>query len=199
MGVPRSSRSRRLASHTHTEITTMSAFWTSKMATYFSRIDADKDGAITRNDFECMATRFIAANKLDAASGGVLQGKLCEIWDNFLKNVAGDAALDKTAFIAAMAKMVADPASEAALAGPLPLFFQAVDANNDGFIDAGEYGIFFDIIGIDKSLAADSFKAIDENNDGLLSADEFTTAGVQFFKSDDAASPNRLFWGPLIQ
>merc|ERR1712083_822713 len=113
-------------------------------------------------DFECMATRFIAANKLDAASGGVLQGKLCEIWDKFLKNVAGDAALDKTAFIAAMAKMVADPASEAALAGPLPLFFQAVDANNDG----------------------------------LLSADEFTTAGVQFFKSDDAASPNRLFWGP---
>merc|ERR1711981_838176 len=103
MGVPSSLHSRRRA--LYTEITVMSAFWTSKMATYFSRIDADKDGAITRNDFECMATRFITANKLDAAAGGVLQGKLCEIWDKFLKNVAGDSALDKTAFIAAMGKM----------------------------------------------------------------------------------------------
>ena len=29
-----------------------------KMRTYFARIDFDKDGSITRKDFEGMATRF---------------------------------------------------------------------------------------------------------------------------------------------
>ena len=39
------------------------------MKTYFTRIDFDKDGSITRADFEGMAKRFIEAGKLaDAAA-----------------------------------------------------------------------------------------------------------------------------------
>lgn len=34
------------------------------MRTYFERIDFDKDGAITRKDFEAMAERFIKTGEL---------------------------------------------------------------------------------------------------------------------------------------
>lgn len=42
----------------------MSDFWLKKMRTYFQRIDFDKDGAITRKDFEGMAERVIETGKL---------------------------------------------------------------------------------------------------------------------------------------
>ena len=42
----------------------MTEFWKRKMSTYFHRIDFDKDGAITRADFEGMAKRFMETGKL---------------------------------------------------------------------------------------------------------------------------------------
>lgn len=36
----------------------MSTFWEKKIDTYFERIDVDKDGIITRKDFEAMGDRF---------------------------------------------------------------------------------------------------------------------------------------------
>ena len=57
----------------------MSAFWTKKMRTYFQRIDFDKDGAITRKDFEGMAERFVSCEKLDAAKGKDLHDKLIQV------------------------------------------------------------------------------------------------------------------------
>lgn len=120
-----------------------------------------------------------------------------QVWDNFLSKVGG-TGINEATFIDAMKKLVGDPALKETLQGPLPLFFQAVDANADGFISSDEYGIFFGIIGLDKNMAPASFQAIDTNNDGLLSQDEFVTAGTDFFLSDDPACPTKLFWGPLV-
>ncbi len=97
-----------------------------------------------------------------------------------------------------MEKQVKDPSLKDTLEGPLPLFFQAVDANNDGFISADEYGDFFRILGMDPAMAPASFSAIDTDNDGLLSQDEFTQAGSKFFISEDNNDPIRFFWGPLV-
>ena len=64
-------------------------------------------------------------------------------------------------------------------------------------IDAGEYGKFFDILGLDPKMAPATFKAIDNNNDGLLSEQEFKEAGMAFFSLQDDSSPAKVFWGPL--
>merc|ERR1711868_216926 len=90
----------------------MSAHWLQKMRTYFERIDFDKDGAITRADFEGMASRFAKDGALDAGKAADLMTTLTGVWDTYLK---------------------------ATLEGPLPLFFHAVDRNNDGQIDQKEY------------------------------------------------------------
>jgi len=168
------------------------------MKTYFNRIDFDKDGSITRKDFEGMGERFVEVDKLDAAAGQVLKSKLVEIWDKYISAVGGGDGITESKFIEAMGTLVKDPSMKETLAGPLPCFFQAVDANNDGFIDSAEFGIFFRIFGLDDAMAPASFQAIDTNNDGLLSKDEFVTAGTDFFISEDAACPTKLFWGPLV-
>jgi len=176
----------------------MSDFWIRKMKTYFNRIDFDKDGSITRKDFEGMGARFVEADKLDAAAGETMKGKLVEIWDKYISAVGGGDGITEKSFIDAMGKLVKDPSMKATLAGPLPLFFQAVDANNDGMIDSNEFGIFFRIFGLDENMAPASFQAIDTNNDGLLSLEEFVEAGTDFFISEDAAAPTKLFWGPMV-
>jgi len=168
------------------------------MRTYFSRIDFDKDGSITQKDFEAMASRFIESEKLDAKRGQDLKAKLLQIWDKHLKAVAGDKSLTQPLFIDAMKKQVKDKELKATLAGPLPIFFYAVDANGDGMIQGEEFALFFQILGLDPKMATDSFKAIDTNNDGQLSLEEFVHAGTDFFTSEDEKCPSKLFWGPLV-
>jgi len=174
----------------------MSDFWLQKMRTYFDRIDFDKDGSITRKDFEGMAARF--SEKLDAAKAQALTTNITAVWDKYLQTVGGGDAIAKEPFIQAMKNLVKDPASKATLEGPLPLFFRAVDTNNDGMIDQAEFANFFAILGLDTAMAPATFQAIDLNADGQLSEEEFTSAGSEFFLSEDTSRPTKLFWGPLV-
>lgn len=167
------------------------------MRTYFQRIDFDKDGSITRKDFEGMAARFAEHSKLQGDAAKSLSDKVTAVWDKYLHSL-GENGISQDAFIAGMEKQVKDPALKGTLEGPLPLFFQAVDSNNDGMISADEFGDFFRILGLDAGMGPASFAAIDTNNDGLLSQDEFVEAGSKFFISEDTAEPTRLFWGPLV-
>lgn len=166
------------------------------MKTYFTRIDFDKDGSITRKDFDSMASRFAEKSKMNADCAATLKSHLTAIWDKFLSG--GKEAVTQADFVAQMAKNVKDPAMKGCIEGPLPLFFSAIDDNNDGMISGDEFGLFFELLGMDKAMAPSSFQAIDTNNDGLLSLEEFTQAGSEFFFSEDPALPTKLFWGPLV-
>lgn len=177
----------------------MSSFIERKLKTYFKRIDFDKDGAITVHDFESMADRFVESEKLDAARGADLKKKLVQVWDNYLKGVVSDGTkLTEPVFVDTVKKQLHSQKLKEALAGPLPIFFSAVDANADGLIQADEFALFFQILGIDPKLATASFHAIDTNHDGNISLDEFVTAGTDFFISEDEKSPSQYFWGPLV-
>ena len=121
-----------------------------------------------------------------------------QVWEKYLKGSSGGSSLNQEQFIATLKKQVQDPALRETLAGPLPLFFSAIDANSDGAIQKDEFELFFDIIGLDVKMAGPTFEAIDTNHDGQLSLDEFVTAGVDFFTSEDESSPHKLFWGPLV-
>lgn len=180
----------------------MSDFWKRKMKTYFNRIDFDKDGSITKKDFEGMGDRFIEVDKLDTKAGKTLKGKLVDIWDKYISAVAEkdkeSEGISEESFIEAMGKLVKDPAMKDTLAGPLPIFFQAIDADGDGLIDVDEFKLFFRIFRLEESNAPSSFQAIDTDNDGKLTLDEFVTAGTDFFISETAACPTKLFWGPLV-
>lgn len=175
----------------------MSDFWLRKMRTYFQRIDFDKDGAITRKDFEQMADRVIATGELKPEQQEDLKKTLTAVWDNFL-GVGGEAGLSPDAFIAQMSKCVHDPALKTTLEGPLPLFFHAVDTNNDGLISMDEFTHFYGVLGMDSAHAPDTFKAIDDNNDGDISLEEFMHNGTEFFfEEKDESKPSKIFWGPV--
>jgi len=180
----------------------MASFADKKYRTYFKRMDYDKDGVITRKDFEGMAARFIAAGKFDAARGAKLTATLEAAWDKYLKDFANKDQITEADFVSNLKKVAADSSHHDALTGPLPLFFQCIDSNADGMIDKEEYINFFVILGVENPdpLARASFDAIDQNQDGLLSIDEFTDAGKEFFTNvTDESKPSKMFFGPLVE
>jgi len=181
-----------------TQTGNMSSHWLQKMRTYFERIDFDKDGAITRADFEGMATRFAKDGALDAAAKDALMATLTGVWDKYLSTFAGGSDVNKDTFVEGMKKQVKDPELKASLEGPLPLFFNAVDRNADGQIDQSEYEEFFKILGLDPVMAPASFQAIDADGDGQLTVAEFVAAGLEFFLSEDPSKASKLFWGPMV-
>jgi len=174
----------------------MSEFWVRKMRTYFDRIDFDKDGAITRADFEGMSQRF--ATSLSPEKAKALSVTLTAVWDKYMKSVGGGFAIKEDSFVASMKTLAFDPKMKDTLLGPLPLFFHAVDTNGDQLIDETEFASFFTLIGLDPKMAASSFQAIDDNGDGEISLEEFVEAGGEFFTSEDSNKPSKLFWGPLV-
>jgi len=178
----------------------MSEFWLQKMGTYFVRIDIDRDGVITKKDFDQMADRFIAEGSLSAERGQALRESLFAVWEKFWHHLGGEdrEKIEKSQFVDAMKQIVACPNAKEILKAPLPFFFAAVDANEDGQISEGEYSTFFKCIGIKADLAGTSFKAIDANNDGQLSMDEFVDAGMEFFTGEDTSNDTKYFWGPLL-
>lgn len=175
----------------------MSEFWVRKMRTYFDRIDFDKDGAITRADFEGMSKRF--ATQLPPDKAQDLDVTLTQVWDTHLKKIGNGRAIAEDDFVNGMKQLAFNPAMKEAILGPLPLFFHAVDTNGDQLIDEDEYTRFFKLIGLDEKMAPSSFQAIDDNGDGEISLEEFLESGEGFFLSEDTNSPSKLFWGPLVE
>lgn len=170
------------------------------MNTYFVRVDIDKDGVITKKDFDQMADRFIAEGSLKPERGQALRESLFAVWEKFWHHLGGEdrEKIEKGPFVDAMKHIVACPNAKEILKAPLPFFFAAVDSNEDGQISEEEYVTFFKCIGIEPTLAGASFKAIDANHDGQLSEDEFVDAGMEFFTSQESTNDTKLFWGPTV-
>ena len=67
------------------------------------------------------------------------------MWDKYLSAVGGGDSLSQDVFIESMRKLVHDPSLKSTLEGPLPLFFHAVDANDDKMISGEEFQQFFEV------------------------------------------------------
>ena len=74
-----------------------------------------------------------------------LCSRCLQVWDKYLSAVGQCEALNREAFVDSMKKLVGDPSLKPTLEGPLPLFFHAVDANDDGLISVDEYAQFFEV------------------------------------------------------
>ena len=79
------------------------------------------------------------------------------------------------------------------------MIFDAIDTNGDGGIEVEEFTAYFKSLSVtDAAVANQVFQAMDANHDGSLSREEFSAFGNEFFLSQDANSPSRFFFGPLV-
>jgi len=78
-------------------------------------------------------------------------------------------------------------------------FFFLMDINCDGYLQKDEFESIFAKLGVqDTSFAEEAFKALDVNGGGKLSVKAYIDGFHDFFYSQDENSPNKHFFGPLV-
>jgi len=167
--------------------------WKQKIRTVHARLDLNKDGFVTIDDFATLLERFASVGQASPKQLEKLRTSLFKFANEFLAEAAVAGPLDVDAYVAAIEAQGKKKCSKAMF----PLYanyFDAIDINNVGFISPEQYQIYYKVFDMDASWAADSFKAIDKNEDGEVSKAEYLAAVDDFYSSENPSN----FMGPAI-
>lgn len=173
------------------------AFRKRKIRTNAYVLDYNKDGILTKEDFELYSDRYMTLGKVTEDKGRRVRALFRKFWDDMLSELDVVQPITYDVYAEAVMKRDKDQLSEL-VSSIAHLFFDVMDMNDDGMIDLSEFTGFFAIIGRDEEMAIKTFRAIDTNNDQLLSRDEYLAAVVEFFVGEDQTSPYQFFCGDLI-
>jgi len=167
------------------------------MKTQFSCVDVDKDGTLTKNDYEEFGRRFAEHQQLDEEKAKAVSSYMLEFW-SMMSNGNDDLIITENQYVDLMKIRVFDPAFHKAAVDAIHKNFTVLDANGDGSIDWNEFVLYFKSLGRDEESAKMAFEAIDVNQDGLITLEEFTENYLAFLTTEDEEHSSKFCWGPLI-
>ena len=169
------------------------AFLVRKLKTRFERMDIDKNGYISIEDYQELVRRFVEYGKLSGEDEQRIRKAMQDVCTNI--GLKEGVKIMREQFLTDFLKLIengevnGDTISE---------MFDVVDTNGDGVISPREFHDYFKIMGVDESSAQASFDAIDTDHNGIITRDEFAAAGLDFFTGVDETSGGTLFFGPLV-
>ena len=169
-------------------------FWNKKLDRAIRVTDVDKDGVITRKDFEIIAQRY---KNLGGISGEQLQ----RIQEFLMKMCDSVGLIDDTnqftyeEFKRRHALNVANHLEK--FSTIFRTIFNGLDINGDGVVSMKEWELHYKCIGLDPKYAKASFEAMDTNGDGVVSLEEFVAYSVEFFSSTDNKLNSAILYGPF--
>lgn len=103
-------------------------------------------------------------------------------------------------FIESIKQQLYDPDLITCIVHVIRGVFDLMDVNQDGYLQPDEHKVMSASAGVPEGTfdAKAAFDAIDVNGDGKLSFDEFIAGCLDFMFSQDESSPNKFFFGPLV-
>jgi len=172
------------------------SFFERKWLKFFSVLDTDKDGVVTKKDHELMGERFAEASHVDDARKAEIKHQFPSIWEKVIEADGKTQAITPKYFISLLSKQGLHGLTTL-YQGVADLMFRVIDTDKDGFIQVAELQSFFKLFCNDEKEATRAFEIIDSNKDGKISNEEFSTAFMEFLTGEDQQSPYRFFFGNL--
>jgi len=172
-----------------------SLFWRRKMRTLHNILDVNKDGVISFDDLQLLATKFTDLGHLTPEMSQEFLKVMEESWEE----ISAYNLVTVEQFLTDYHHRLNDPDLSKKVARLLPYLFKAVDTDHSGYLDLSQYKLFFRCLGLKDDDAVVSFAVIDKNGDGKLSMKEFVKLGKEYFLTEDESKISRMFWGPLIE
>lgn len=180
----------------------MSEFWLRKMRHFFKVHDFDKDGYIDENDFGEIARKFSEFNNATPEKKEEQIRLWRKCWRILMKfeDLEENNRLTLDSFIRSLRRQLYDPDFTSVCTQIIHRMFELLDVSQDGYLQAEEHKRWFDNMGFPEEAfdREAAFEAIDADHDNQLSIDEFDRAFFDFMFSQDESSPNKFFFGPLV-
>ena len=164
-----------------------------KNATFFFKLDIDRDGAVEKSDFTLGAQRM--ARELGHAAGSPGEKRLLEaldrVWAAYWApaDTDGDGVVNLFEYLGALQAMsAADPSGFKTGADSVAeLQFKALDNDDDGRISVREYVAYISSWGGARSEAEVAFALLDSDHDGAITKAEWTKHLWDYHTSEDAS------------
>jgi len=168
--------------------------WQRKIKTWFKRFDKDEDGLLTEKDFTLIADNIIKVRRLSGPRADEIRKKYSQIWVEYFQPMLERDSASLEEIKANLQKCGKDEMKKMSTEH-FNLLFDAVDTNNDGLIQLGEFVVYFQIVGVSEVFAKKTFDTMDTDHDGMLSRDEFVKGGLDFFTLEEPSKTCDLFYG----
>ena len=179
------------------------AFHLKKMRIRMMKLDVNKDGFISREDYELMVTRLYEYRKLDADKAEQTRNAFMYLADMLGLKPGVRIPLEEAAQNAN--KEYLDLATSADKGSSLlqkshNLIFDVLDINKDGRISLDEFKVYFHIMApsVDEADIIHSFNIIDGDRNGEITRKEFINAAIDFFHGFEETSIYSAFFGRLL-
>ena len=185
-------RPKSTAEHDWAKLRLESPFWNKKLDRAIRVRDTDKDGIITRKDFELVAQRY---KDLGDVSGEQLQ----RVQESLMKLCDSVGLTDDTKQFT-YEEFKTRHANVNLLEVNNTLFrtiFNGLDINGNGVVSMKEWELHYKCMGLDPKYAKASFEAMDTNGNGVVSLEEFTAYHVEFFSTTENKLNSAILYGPL--
>ena len=170
-----------------------SEFWKKKFRKAVESRDTDKNGSITRSDFELVVESY------KKSAGGTTDKieKLSKLMSSFCDKLglSDSVVLSYEEFKQRWQAMMAqDPDVNNML---FKSMFVCLDAKGDDIIDIDEWKMHNAAMGIPPGYAQDSFNAMDQDGDEKITMDEFVNYHAEFFFTTENKLNSAILFGPL--
>ena len=170
-------------------------FWMKKIHRCLETMDTNKDGYISRADFEVMVQRYkdLGAPESHLERLKVNNEKLIYAWkvsDPSVKVTIEEAADTYSDFLESAENREQNNKM-------FDLWFDQVDINADGWISFDEWEKHCKALKINLEDASASFEAMDTNKDGKISKEEFISYHTEYFCTTEDKLRSSILYGPL--
>lgn len=180
----------------------LTEFQKQKLPRLFALHDLDRDGVLTRADFE-EYTRGIASTRgwgPESAEYRELLAGFLTFWEGLAQtaNARGADRVTLTEWLDYWDRILETPGMYDQIVERIGrMVFTILDQDGDGSVTAEEYAAQYRHGALDVEEAAAAFARLDLDGDGRLSVDEIMQLAEQFFRSEDPDEPGNVLFGPV--
>ena len=169
---------------------TKSDYWMKKLRRECEIRDANKDGFISKDDFDLITVRYKDMGMSDER----IKKLSCHYADFMVVLGIADPGvkLRYEDVIANFSKSNFD-----VLGKTIDAHFEIIDSNEDGEISFNEWVDAYKAMDIDVVHARASFDAMDANGDGMISKEEFFAYTKEYYTSTEDKLKSSIMYGPL--
>lgn len=167
-------------------------FWVKKIRKECEVRDTNKDGFISRSDFDLLVQHYkemgISAERLKVTTKAF--ANICD----WLGLEDPNTKLTYEEFISNMAQC------NDRFEDFMQIFeanFDAVDSDGNGVISIDEWVSVYKAAGIDTKYAKPAFEAMDTDGNGVITRDEFLAFNKEFYFTAEDKLKSSIIYGPL--